>query len=377
MKKITDLDLKNKTVIIRVDYNVPIKEDKVVDNNRIVSSLDTINYCLNKNAKIILMSHLGKVKSEEDKIKNTLLPVKEELETLLNQKVRFSKCLKEEELETQVKELNPGEILLLENTRHMDHPEKLESNCDLELSKYWASLADVFILDAFGSAHRAHASTYGISKYLPHAIGFLIEKELKELDVIKNENKTLLLGGAKVSDKIGVIKNLMPKSDIILIGGAMCATFLKAQGYNTGQTYVEEDFMSDAKELLNANKIILPIDVITENGIKKVEEIEENENILDIGPVTISIFKSDLHTDAMILMNGTMGKWESIEYSKGTEELFKYLTEINAKVVVCGGDTGSAARHYNFKPYYLSTGGGAALEYLEGKTLPALEIMED
>jgi len=377
MKKITDLDLKNKTVIIRVDYNVPIKEDKVVDNNRIVSSLDTINYCLNKNAKIILMSHLGKVKSEEDKIKNTLLPVKEELETLLNQKVRFSKCLKGEELETQVKELNPGEILLLENTRHMDHPEKLESNCDLELSKYWASLADVFILDAFGSAHRAHASTYGISKYLPHAIGFLIEKELKELDVIKNENKTLLLGGAKVSDKIGVIKNLMPKSDIILIGGAMCATFLKAQGYNTGQTYVEEDFMSDAKELLNANKIILPIDVITENGIKKVEEIEENENILDIGPVTISIFKSDLHTDAMILMNGTMGKWESIEYSKGTEELFKYLTEINAKVVVCGGDTGSAARHYNFKPYYLSTGGGAALEYLEGKTLPALEIMED
>lgn len=377
MKTIKDLDIKRKKVIIRVDYNVPIKEGKVIDNNRIVSSLETINYCINENAKIILMSHLGKVKSEEDKNKNTLLPVKEELEKLLNKSIFFSHELKGKDLEDKINNLQEQDILLLENTRHMDYPEKLESNKDEDLSKYWASLGDVFVLDAFGSAHRAHASTYGISEYLPHAIGFLIEKEIKELDNIKDKKKTIILGGAKVSDKIGVIKNLINRTEKILIGGAMCGTFLKSLGYEIGKTYVEDKKLDEVKELINTGKIVLPIDAITENGTKLIENITKDETIFDIGPATLSHFKNALNKNELILMNGTMGMWEESKYSKGTEDLFNYLSEIDAKVIVCGGDTGSASKFYNFKPYYLSTGGGASLEYLEGKSLPALEIMED
>lgn len=377
LKTIKDLDIKNKRVIIRVDFNVPIKNGKITDNNRIVQSLETINYCLKENAKIILMSHLGKVKTEEDIKNNTLLPVKGELEKLLNKSISFSNDLKGKYLEEKINNLKEGEILLLENTRHMDYPNKLESSCDETLSKYWASLGEVFILDAFGSAHRAHASTYGISKYLPHAIGFLIEREIKELNNIKNQNKTIILGGAKVSDKIGVIKNLINSTNKILIGGAMCGTFLKSLGFEVGKTYVEEDKLNEVKNLLNTKKIILPVDVITENGIKKIENINKDESIFDIGPTTISIFNNEIHNDDLILINGTVGMWEEKKYSKGTEEIFNYLKEINAKVIVCGGDTGSASRFYNFTPYYLSTGGGASLEYLEGKTLPAIEIMEE
>lgn len=377
MKTIKDLNIKNKKVIIRVDFNVPIKNGKITDNNRIIQSLETINYCIKENAKIILMSHLGKIKSEEDKKNNTLLPVKEELEKLLNKTIFFSHELKGKELEDKVNSLNEGEIILLENTRYMDYPNKLESSCDEELSKYWASLGDIFILDAFGSSHRAHASTYGMSNYLPHAIGFLIEKEISELNNIKDKKKTIILGGAKVSDKIGVIKNLINKTDKILIGGAMCATFLKSLGYEVGKTYVEEEKIEEVKKIIDTGKIVLPIDVITENGTKEIKNIESNESIFDIGPETLSIFKNELNPDTLILMNGTMGMWEEEKYSKGTEELFRYLNNINAKVIVCGGDTGSASNYYNFKPYYLSTGGGASLEYLEGKTLPALEIMED
>lgn len=377
MRKITDLKLENKKVIIRVDYNVPIKDGIITDNNRIIASLETINYCIKQNAKIILMSHLGKVKTEEDIKKNTLLPVKQELEKLLHKMVDFSYTLKGEEIENKINNLKPGEILLVENTRHMDYPDKLESNCDETLSKYWASLGEIFILDAFGSAHRAHASTYGIGKYLPHAVGFLIEKEITELEKVKKEQKTLIIGGAKVSDKIGVIKNLLSSSTNILIGGAMCGTFLKALDYEVGKTFVEEEKIEEVKGVLNSNKIILPIDVKTENGVKNIEEITREETILDIGPKTITMFESYIHNDELILMNGTMGLWEEKEYETGTKEIFKYLEEMNAKVVVCGGDTGSASKHYGFKPYYLSTGGGASLEYLEGKKLQALELMEE
>lgn len=377
MKKITELDLENKKVILRVDYNVPIENGVILDNNRIVAGLETLNYLISKNAKIILMSHLGKVKSEDDKQKNTLYPVKQELEKLLNKEIYFIEELKGIKLEEKIASLKSKDILLMENTRHMDYPDKLESNCDNELSKYWASLGDVFILDAFGSAHRAHASTYGISEYLPHAIGFLIEKEIKELDKIKNETKTLIIGGSKVSDKIGVIKNLINNSSKILIGGAMCATFLKSQNYNVGKTFVDEEKIDEIKFLVETGKIILPIDVITENGIKQITEITNNESIFDIGPKTIELFKNNINRNDLILMNGTLGLWEDEKYSKSTEEIFRYLTDINAKVIICGGDTGSAAKHFKFNPYYLSTGGGASLEYLEGIDLPALKIMED
>jgi phosphoglycerate kinase len=377
MKTIKDLNIENKKVILRLDLNVPIQNGEIKDNNRIKASLETINYLIKNNAKIIIMSHLGKIKTEEDKQNNTLKPVKNELEKLLNKTINYSSILKGKELEEKINNLKMGEILLLENTRHMDYPDKLESNCDEELSKYWASLGDVFILDAFGSSHRAHASTYGISKYLPHGIGFLIEKEINELNKIKKENKTLILGGSKVSDKIGIIKNLLETSNKVLIGGAMCGTFLKSLGYEVGKTFVESDKIEEVKELLNKDKIILPEDVVTENGIKNIKEITENESILDIGPITISIFESEIHSNELVLMNGTMGKYEEEKYSNGTKAIFKILKEMNTKTIICGGDTGNAAKQFNFTPTYLSTGGGASLEYLEGKELPALKIMEE
>lgn len=376
MQTIRDINLENKKVILRVDYNVSIKDGKVVDNNRITSSLNTINYLKEKNCKIILMSHLGKVKTKEDSETLTLLPVKDELSKLLNEEVKFSSELKGKELEKKINSLKEKEILLLENTRTLDYPDKLESNCDEELSKYWASLADVFVLDAFASAHRAHASTYGISKYLPHVIGFLVEKEIKELDKIKEEKKVLVLGGAKVKDKIRVIKNLLKTSDKVLVGGAMCASFLKSEGFEVGNTYVEDDYLNECKELINTNKIVFPIDVVTENGIKEVGSINKDESIFDIGPETIKLFEKMLKNKPLILMNGTMGKYEEEKYENGTKELFEFLKKDERKVVVCGGDAGAASKKYNFTPYYLSTGGGASLEYLEGKILPALEIME-
>lgn len=376
MQTIRDINLENKKVILRVDYNVSIKDGKVVDNNRITSSLNTINYLKEKNCKIILMSHLGKVKTKEDSETLTLLPVKDELSRLLNEEIKFSSELKGKELEKKINSLKEKEILLLENTRTLDYPDKLESNCDEELSKYWASLGDVFVLDAFASAHRAHASTYGISKYLPHVVGFLVEKEIKELDKIKEEKKVLVLGGAKVNDKIGVIKNLLPTSDKVLVGGSMCASFLKSEGFEVGNTYVEDDYLNECKELINTNKIVFPIDVVTENGIKEVGSINKAESIFDIGPETIKLFEKMLKNKPLILMNGTMGKYEEEKYENGTKELFEFLKKDERKVVVCGGDAGAASKKYNFTPYYLSTGGGASLEYLEGKILPALEIME-
>ncbi|MCI6349851.1 MAG: phosphoglycerate kinase [Tenericutes bacterium] len=376
MQTIRDINLENKKVILRVDYNVSIKDGKVVDNNRITSSLNTINYLREKNCKIILMSHLGKVKTKEDSETLTLLPVKDELSKLLNEEVKFSSELKGKELEKKINSLKEKEILLLENTRTLDYPDKLESNCDEELSKYWASLGDVFVLDAFASAHRAHASTYGISKYLPHVVGFLVEKEIKELDKIKEEKKVLVLGGVKVNDKIGVIKNLIPTSDKVLVGGAMCASFLKSEGFEVGNTYVEDDYLNECKELINTNKIVFPIDVVTENGIKEAGSINKDESIFDIGPETIKLFEKMLKNKPLILMNGTMGKYEEEKYENGTKELFEFLKKDERKVVVCGGDAGAASKKYNFTPYYVSTGGGASLEYLEGKILPALEIME-
>ena len=377
MKKITDLNLEEKRVIVRVDYNVPMKDGIVTDDNRIKESLETINYLIKKNCKIILLSHLGKVKTKEDLEKNTLMPVKKILEKLLNKKIFFSKESKGKELEEKIKLLKSGEILLLENTRYMDYPNKLESNCDKELSKYWASLADVFIMDAFGSAHRAHASTVGIAKYIPSAAGFLVIKEIEKLNEIKTEDKTLLLGGAKVSDKIGVIENLINTANYVIIGGAMCGTFLNIKGYNVGQTYVDEEKEKYVKKLIkeNENKIILPIDVKTENGVKSINEIESNETIFDIGPETTKIFKEYLSSAKLVLTNGTMGLYEDKRYECGTKETLKCLYENNIKTIVCGGDTANAVKKFGYSFYYISTGGGASLEYLSGNKLPGLEVL--
>lgn len=377
MRKLKNIKVENKKVLVRVDYNVPIKNGLVLDNNRIIQSLETINYLIEHNAKIILMSHMGKVKKVEDKMLNTLKPVKIELEKILNKKIYFAEELKGKALESQINSLKPGEILLMENTRYMDIPDNLESSCDEELSKYWASLGDVFILDAFGSCHRNHASTYGISKYLPHAVGFLIERELKELDKIKKEKKTFILGGSKVSDKIGIIKNLMDNTDKFLIGGAMCATFLTANGNPVGSTFVETDKITECKNLLKTGKIIIPIDYVTENGVKELNDIFNDEHILDIGPKTIELFKNNIDINTLLVLNGTLGKYEEDAYQNGTKEIFNYLKENIVKTVVLGGDTSSAAKKYNFNASYISTGGGASLEYLEGKEFETLKIMEE
>ena len=377
MRKLKNIKVENKKVLVRVDYNVPIKNGLVLDNNRIIQSIETINYLIEHNAKIILMSHMGKVKKVEDKMLNTLKPVKIELEKILNKKIYFAEELKGKALESQLNSLKPGEVLLMENTRYMDVPDNLESSCDEELSKYWASLGDVFILDAFGSCHRNHASTYGISKYLPHAIGFLIERELKELNKIKKDKKTFILGGSKVSDKIGIIKNLMDNTDKFLIGGAMCATFLTANGNPVGSTFVETDKITECKNLLKTGKIIIPIDYVTENGVKELNDIFNDEHILDIGPKTIELFKNNIDINTLIVLNGTLGKYEEDAYQNGTKEIFNYLKENIVKTVVLGGDTSSAAKKYNFNASYISTGGGASLEYLEGKEFETLKIMEE
>ena len=377
MLTLKNIDVKNKKVILRVDYNVPIKDGKILDINKIVASLETINYLLDNNAKIIIMSHLGKVKTEMDIANNTLLPVKEVLSKLLNKEILFSKELEGKHLEELVSNLKEKDILLLENTRVMDYPNKLESNCDEALSLYWSSLGEVYILDAFASSHRAHASTTGIPKYLPHAVGFLVEKEITELDKIKNETKTLLLGGAKVSDKIAMIKNLLPTTDKVLVGGAMCATFLKSEGYETGKTFVDDNLINECKTLIKTEKIVFPVDVVTETGSKEIDELTEDDIILDIGPLTIDMFEKLLKNKSLILINGTMGKYEDKLYENGTKEIFNYLNGKTSKVIVLGGDANSASTKYNFQAYYKSTGGGASLEYLSGKVLPALKIMED
>lgn len=376
MKTIKDLDLENKKVIVRVDYNVPIKDGKIMSDNRIRESLETIEYLQNKNCKIILLSHLGKVKSEEDKSKNSLRIVSERLGELLNQKIYFCPDTRGFLVEEMIKKLNPRDILMIENTRYEDVPDKLESNCDDTLSEYWSTLGEVFVLDAFGSAHRAHASTYGISKHLPHAVGFLIQREIKVLEEVINENKNLILGGAKVSDKIGVIENLLSRTNKVLIGGAMCATFLKAQGYEVGTTFVDAERLEYAKELIDTNKLVLPIDVVTENGIKDLNEIDSEDAILDIGPKTVDLFTSNLDKNILTVINGTLGLYEDTRFKNGTDKIFEYIIENNIKTIICGGDTGSAAEPLKDKFYHISTGGGASLEYLEGKTLPALEIME-
>lgn len=377
MLTLKNIDVKNKKVILRVDYNVPIKDGKILDTNKIVASLDTINYLLDNNAKIIIMSHLGKVKTEEDIETNTLLPVKEVLSKLLNKEILFSKELEGKHLEELVSNLKSKDILLLENTRVMDYPNKLESNCDEALSLYWSSLGEVYILDAFASSHRAHASTTGIPKYLPHAVGFLVEKEIAELDKIKNETKTLLLGGAKVSDKIAMIKNLLPTTDKVLVGGAMCATFLKSEGYQTGKTFVDDNLINECKTLIKTEKIVFPVDVVTNSGSKEIDKLTEDDTILDIGLLTIEMFKKQLKNKPLIIVNGTMGKYEDKLYENGTKEILNYLNGKTSKVIVLGGDAASAATKYNLQVYYKSTGGGASLEYLSGEVLPALKIMED
>lgn len=384
-KNITDYNYVGKKVIIRCDLNVPILNGKITDDTRIKESLHSIKYLIEKKAKIIILSHLGKVKTEEDKKANTLYPVYLRLKELLNTEVYFSKELTGRDLETKINKLYPGQVLLLENTRYLDVPNKLESNCDEELSKYWASLADIFIDDAYGTAHRTHASNVGIAKYLPNALGFLMEKEVTNLEEIIEENThpfVVVLGGKKISDKTLVIDNLIKKCDYLLLGGGMCFTFLKAQNYNVGSSIVEDNNLPYCKNLLReySSKIILPLDIMTNN--KQVKDINalDNEDIgYDIGPKTITQFKNILSLAKRVIINGPMGIYEEPSFANGTKKIYEILKEKHIKTLIGGGDSAASVNllGYNNCFYHISTGGGATLEYLSGKKLPGIEIIND
>ena len=391
-KTIRDYDLNNKKVLIRVDFNVPMKDGKITDDTRVKASLPTIKYALDNDAKVILLSHLGRVKEESDKKKLSLKPVFELLSSLLEEKVYFVEETRGKKLEEAISKLNNKEVLVIENTRFEDYPNKLESTNDLELGKYWASLGDIFINDAFGTCHRAHASNVGIASNLPSGLGFLVEKEIKAFEPVLNNPKkpfTVILGGAKVVDKIPVIENLIDKADHILIGGGMAYTFLKAQNYEIGKSLVDLEHIEFCQNLLNKypNKIILPVDSvnaleIAENAIthdKNVEDFMEEEIGLDIGTNTISEFKKYLEKSKTIVWNGPMGYAEYEVFSKGTKAICETLKKVQATKIIGGGDTISLVQKlgYNDENTHISTGGGASLELLSGKILPGIDAIDE
>lgn len=388
-KTIRDFDLNEKKVIIRCDFNVPIKNGKITDNTRIKESLETIKYAINNNAKVILMSHLGKVKTEEDKKEKSLKPVAKELEKLLNQKILFVPYTKGKELEKAISNMKNKDIILMENTRFEDIDERKESKNNEELGKYWASLCDIFINDAFGTAHRTHASNVGISTYADSGIGFLIEKELKELEpAINNPNKpfVVILGGAKVNDKIKVIENLVEIADYILIGGGMCNTFLKAEGYNVGSSLIDNESLDFCNKVLSkhSNKIVLPVDLVvnkefknTKGHIKTINEIDDEEISMDIGPKTIELFKKYIKDAKEIIWNGPMGVFEFSNYEEGTKKICEAVSNNKGKTIIGGGDSAFAVTKFGFKDKvtHISTGGGASLALFEGTILPAIDVI--
>ncbi len=386
-KTIRDINIKNKKVIIRCDYNVPIKNSKIIDDNRIVGSLETIKYAIGEGAKIILMSHLGRIKEKEDLANNSLKIVSIRLSELLNKEVIFIDKTRGKELEDAINSLNNGDVLLMENTRYEDLDGKKESSNDIELGKYWASLGDVFINDAFGTIHREHASNVGISTYLESGIGFLVEKELKELSKLNNPEEPfiVILGGSKVSDKIGVITNLVNKANKILIGGGMSYTFLKALGYDIGKSLLDSDNIEFCKEMLSKykDKIVLPVDTVLTDDIEsnKIVKISNVTNIdsslegVDIGDKTIDLFSSYIEEAKTILWNGPLGVYEKENFSKGTKAILDKVVNTKAISILGGGDIVAAALElgYKDKVTHASTGGGATLTYLEGKELPGLK----
>jgi len=393
-KTIVDLTLKGKKVLIRVDFNVPIQDGKITDDNRIVQALPTIEYAVQQGGKVILFSHLGRVEKSEDKEKNSLYVVADRLSELLEKKVTFVPFTRGKELEDAIKQLKNGEILMFENTRFEDVDGKKESKNNEELGKYWASLGDVFVNDAFGTAHRAHASNSGIAKNIKEVVaGFLMEKEIKFIgDAVDEPVRPFIaiLGGAKVSDKIKVIENLLLKADKIFIGGAMAYTFLKAQGINIGKSRCELDYIDFAKGLLEKahGKIILGADAALAKEFSAdadwryadLNDIQEDEMGLDIGPKTVEIFKNEIKGAKTVVWNGPMGVFEFPKFAKGTKAVCEMLAQLEgATTIIGGGDSAAAAIQLGYadKFTHISTGGGASLEYLEGKALPGVECIND
>ena len=391
--KLQNMDIDNKKVLLRLDLNVPMKDGKILDDNKIQASLQTINYLVDHNAKIIILSHLGKVKTEQDKLNNSLEVVARRLKELVNTKVIFSKQTKSVYLTDLVNKLNSKDILVIENTRFEDVPNKLESNCDPELSSYWASLADVFVMDAFASMHRVHASTAGVCKYIPSCIGFLVQKEMDMLDkCVNNPEKpfTIIVGGAKLDDKLRVINKLINKCDHMLLTGGLANTFLKVLGFNIGESIVSHDelVIDEVKELLMKykDKILLPFDVIVGNKynddyieMKTISNIDNEDIIKDLGRKTLDEYKKIIDESATIFLNGTDGVYEDNRFANGTKEMLDIISNSKAITVVGGGDSVSAVRNFGYqsKFKYISTGGGATLKYIENGTLDALSYIND
>ncbi len=374
MKTIKDIDLKNKKVVIRVDYNVPMENGIIKDSSKIKKSLRSINYLLENNCRVVILSHFGRIKSEEDKAKNSLKIVAKELANLLGKNVKFLDNCYGDKVKSIVDNCGLGEVILLENTRFMDIYDKKESGNDLALAEYWASLGEVYINDAFGSMHRAHASTAGIAKFLPHAIGFLVMDELEHLNILIHNTPhpfTVFMGGAKVDDKLPIIKSLIERCDYLLVGGGIANSFLKAKGADIGNSIAtsDEGILNELKKLMDEykGKIVLPVDFTIDDGI-----------IYDVGNKSIEVYKKYIDKSEIVFVNGTCGKFEDERFMEGTSNLFKILKDSGKKVIVGGGDTASACIKFGFKDSFdfISSGGGATLEYIADGTLKALEWME-
>ena len=390
-KTVKDIDLKGKKVFVRCDFNVPMDEKQnITDNTRIVAALPTIKYLLEQDCKIILASHLGRPKGEV-KPEFSLAPVAKELSKLLNKEVIMAKDVIGEDATNKAENLKKGEIMLLENVRF--HRE--ETDNDPEFAKKLASMAEIFVNDAFGTAHRAHASTTGIANYIPGVAGFLIEKELKFLgNAINNPERPFvaILGGAKVSDKIGVIDSLLDKVDTLMIGGGMAYTFFKAQGYNVGNSLCEVEKTDLALEEMKKAKakgvkLLLPIDTKigkefkpdTESKTVAWTEIPDEWEGFDIGEKTIEMFKKELQNAKTVIWNGPLGLFEFDQFAIGTNEIAKTLADLDATTIIGGGDSAAAVTKAGLadKMTHISTGGGASLEFLEGKKLPGIECLQD
>lgn len=391
-KTIKDIEVKGKRVLVRCDFNVPLKEGRITDDIRIVSALPTINYLREHGARVILMSHLGRPEGEPKK-EFTLAPVAERLTDLLGEKVIFaaSDHVVDEKVKAAANALKDGEVMLLENVRFR----KEETKNGADFAKELASLGDIFVNDAFGTAHRAHASTAGIADYLPCVSGFLIEKEVKFLgDALENPARPFvaIMGGAKVGDKIPVIKNLLKKVDSLIIGGGMAYTFFKAQGYEIGTSILDADNIELAKDLLaeaekTGVKILLPVDAVcakefkndTEFAVYAKENMPKDRMGMDIGPESVKLFAEAVKNAKTVVWNGPMGVFEMPNFENGTKKVAEALAQSNAVTIIGGGDSAAACEQFGLKDKmtHISTGGGASLEFLEGKVLPGVAVIQD
>jgi phosphoglycerate kinase len=386
-KTVKDIDLKGKRVLMRVDFNVPMQDGKVTDDKRIRASLPTIKYVLDQGASLILMSHLGRPKGGPDP-EFSLRPAAEVLSSLLGVPVKMAPEPVGPEVEKMAKELKPGEVLMLENTRFHAGEEKN----DLNLARQWAALADVYVNDAFGSAHRAHASTEGVARFLPAVSGFLMEKELEYLGrAVSNPEHpyVAILGGAKISDKISVVETLLSKADKLIIGGGMANTFLAARGYNMQDSLVENASIETAKSIMDksGDKLLLPVDAViadkfdaeANTQVVDVDKIPPGWRMMDIGPKSIELFKDALRGAKLIVWNGPMGVFEMPKFAEGTFAIAKIVADSGAMTVIGGGDSASAVKKAGVakKMTHVSTGGGASLEFLEGKELPGVAALMD